>query len=96
MMIFRVDHGESVNWVAIMYFQLVKELIRWDKCQKNMIKGTTKKRSKKKKMPFYHNPRSFISEVVSIRRSRITREEETSKMISRGQKKKRQYEGEVH
>jgi hypothetical protein len=95
MMIFKVDHGESVNWVAIMYFRLVKELIRWDKCQKNMIKGTTKKRSKNTYMPFCHNPRSFISKVVSIR-SRIRREEETSKTASRGQKKKRQYEGKVH
>ncbi len=79
-----------------MYFRLVKELIRWDKCQKNMIKGTTKKRRKNIYMPFFHNPRSFISEVVSIRRSRIIKEEETSKTASRGQKKKRQYEGEVH
>jgi hypothetical protein len=32
MMISRTDHGEFVNWVVIVYFQLVKELIRWDKC----------------------------------------------------------------
>jgi hypothetical protein len=32
MMIFRVDHGEFVNWDVIMFFQLVKELIRWEKC----------------------------------------------------------------
>jgi hypothetical protein len=32
MMIFRADHGESFDWVTIMYFQLVKELIKWDKC----------------------------------------------------------------
>jgi hypothetical protein len=25
-------NGESINWVAIMYSQLVKELIRWEKC----------------------------------------------------------------
>jgi hypothetical protein len=37
MMISRIDHGEFVNWVAIMYSQLVKELIKWEKCQKNMI-----------------------------------------------------------
>jgi hypothetical protein len=30
-----------------MYSQLVKELIKWDKCQKNMIEGTTKKELKK-------------------------------------------------
>jgi len=30
MMISKVDHGESINWVAIMYFQLVKEFIRWE------------------------------------------------------------------
>jgi hypothetical protein len=40
-------------------------------------------------MPFYHNPQSFVLEVVSIKRGRITREEETSKMASKGQKKKR-------
>jgi hypothetical protein len=43
MMIFRTDHGKFINWVAIMYFQLVKELIRWDMCQKNMIEGTSKR-----------------------------------------------------
>jgi hypothetical protein len=32
MMIFRIDHGEFVNWVVIMYSRLVKELIRWEKC----------------------------------------------------------------
>jgi hypothetical protein len=34
MMISKVDHGEFVNWPTIKYFQLVKELIRWEKCQK--------------------------------------------------------------
>ncbi len=43
MMISRADQGEFGNWAIIMYSQLVKELIRWDKCQKNMIKGITKK-----------------------------------------------------
>ncbi len=43
MMIYRVDHGKYVNWVAIMYFQLVKELIRWEKCKRNMIRGIAKK-----------------------------------------------------
>jgi hypothetical protein len=32
MMISRVDHGGSFNWVTIMYFQLVKLLIKRDKC----------------------------------------------------------------
>jgi hypothetical protein len=31
-------NGELVNCVAIMYFQLVKELVRWDKCQKIWLK----------------------------------------------------------
>ncbi len=31
MMISKANHGESINWVAIMYFQLVKELIKWEK-----------------------------------------------------------------
>jgi hypothetical protein len=39
-------HGESVDWITIMYFQLVKELIRWEKCQKNMIDETTKRKPK--------------------------------------------------
>jgi hypothetical protein len=47
MMISKIDHGEYVNWVVIMYFQLVKELIRWEKCWKSMIEGTTKRESKK-------------------------------------------------
>jgi hypothetical protein len=38
---------ESVNWATIMYSQLVKELIKWEKCQKNMIEGTTKREPKK-------------------------------------------------
>jgi hypothetical protein len=29
------------------YSQLVKKLIRWDKCLKNMIGGTTKREPKK-------------------------------------------------
>jgi hypothetical protein len=47
MMISKVDYGKFVNWATIMYFQLVKELIGWEKCQKNMIKGTTKREPKK-------------------------------------------------
>jgi len=42
MMISRVDHGEYVNWATIMYYQLVKELIRWEKCQEKMIEGIAK------------------------------------------------------
>jgi hypothetical protein len=34
MMISKVDHGESVNWAVIIYYQLVKDLIRWEKCKK--------------------------------------------------------------
>ncbi len=47
MMISKANHGESVNWATIMYFLLVKELIRWEKCQMNMIEGTTKREPKK-------------------------------------------------
>ncbi len=46
MMISRIDHIESINWAAIMYFELVNELIRWDKCQKNMIEGIAKREPK--------------------------------------------------
>ncbi len=38
MMIYRTSHGEYVNWATITYSQLVKELIKWEKCKKNMIK----------------------------------------------------------
>jgi hypothetical protein len=47
MMISIANHGEFVNWAAIVYFQLVKELIRWKKCQKNMIEGITKREPEK-------------------------------------------------
>jgi hypothetical protein len=47
MMISKANNGESINWVAIMYSQLVKELIKWEKCQKNMIEGALKKKPKK-------------------------------------------------
>jgi hypothetical protein len=50
--------------------------------------GNIQKKTKKGCMQFYHSSRSSILEVVSIR-SKITREEETSKMASKGQKKKR-------
>ncbi len=43
MVISKTDTGNSINWVAIMYSQLVKELIKWEKCQKNMIEGIAKK-----------------------------------------------------
>jgi hypothetical protein len=46
-MISKANHGKFVNWVAIMYFQLVKNLIRWEKCQKNMIEGKAKRGPKK-------------------------------------------------
>jgi len=42
-MISRVEHGEFINWAAIMYSQVVKELIRWEKCQENMIEGIAKR-----------------------------------------------------
>jgi uncharacterized protein HemY len=44
MMISRTDHGKFVNWAIIMFFELVKELIRWEECQKNM---KSQKRTKK-------------------------------------------------
>ncbi len=31
-MIFKADHGEYANWIVIMYYQLVKELIKRGKC----------------------------------------------------------------
>jgi len=46
-------------------------------------------------MPFCHSPQSFVSKVVSIKRSKITREEERSITTLKGQKKKRKFEREV-
>jgi hypothetical protein len=43
MMMFRVNHGKSINWVIIMYFHLVKESIKWEKSKNKMIKGTAKR-----------------------------------------------------
>jgi hypothetical protein len=40
-------------------------------------------------MPFCHSPRSFVLKVVSIKRRKITIEEEKCRAISRGKKKKR-------
>jgi hypothetical protein len=42
MMISRAYHGKSINWATIMYFRLIKELIKWEKCQKNIIERTKK------------------------------------------------------
>jgi hypothetical protein len=47
MMVYKKNHGESINWAAIMYSQLVKELIRWEKCKKNIIEGIAKRSLKK-------------------------------------------------
>jgi hypothetical protein len=47
-------------------------------------------------MPFCHSTKIYVLEVVSIRRNIIIGEEETCKITSRGQKKKRQSKGEVH
>jgi hypothetical protein len=47
MMISKANHWKSMNWATIMYFQLVKKLIKWDICQKNMIEGTAKREPKK-------------------------------------------------
>jgi hypothetical protein len=34
MMISRADHEKYVESTTIMHFQLVKELVKWEKCQK--------------------------------------------------------------
>jgi len=63
---------------------LVKELIKWEKCQKNVIEGIAKR---KPCMPFYHCPRSFVSKVVSTR-SRAMGKEEVDKATIGGHEKK--------
>ncbi len=47
MMISKTDHRKYVNWAVMMYFQLVKKLIRWEMCQKNMVEGTAQREPKK-------------------------------------------------
>ncbi len=47
-------------------------------------------------MPFCHSLKSYVLEMVSIRRSKATRKEETNRVATIGQKKKSQFEGEVH
>jgi hypothetical protein len=46
-MISIIDHGKFVNWATIIYSQLVKELMRWEKCEKKMSEGTSKRKPKK-------------------------------------------------
>ncbi len=46
-MISIVDHGNFVNWATIMYSQLVKELMRWEKHEKKMIERTPERKPKK-------------------------------------------------
>jgi hypothetical protein len=76
MMISKVDHRKFVNWAIIMYFQLVKELIRWEKCQENTIERIAKREPKK---DVCHS--TIILEVMfqkwfPIKRSRTIRKEE--------------------
>jgi hypothetical protein len=47
-------------------------------------------------MSLCHSPRNSISKVISTKRSKATREEQTNKAATRGQKEKRQSKGEVH
>ncbi len=54
------------------------------------------KRTKKECMPFCHNPRSYILEVVSTIRSRTTREEKASGVTTWGHEKKGYFEGKVY
>ncbi len=46
MIIVKANHGKFVNWDVIMFSQLVKKLIKWEKCQKNMIEGMAKREPK--------------------------------------------------
>jgi len=47
-------------------------------------------------MPLCHSPRSFVSKVVSNRRSLAIGEEKISRTTTRGKKKKGKFEKEVH
>ncbi len=78
-----------------MYFQLVKEKIKWEKCQNNMIREQRRK-AKKRCMPFCYCPRGFVLKMVSSLRSRTTGKEETHIVATRGQKEERDSEGEVY
>jgi hypothetical protein len=58
-MISRADHEKYVESAAIMYSQLVKELVKWEKCQKKNDEGTTKRKPKK---DVYHS--AIVLEVM--------------------------------
>ncbi len=47
-------------------------------------------------MSLYYSPKSFVSEMVSIRRIKTIGEEKVSKATTRRQQKKGKYEGEVY
>jgi len=47
-------------------------------------------------MTFCHSPKSYVSKVVSTRRSKAIGEEEIGIIAIRGQNKNRHFEGEVH
>jgi len=96
MIISIIDHGESINWDAIMYSQLVKELIRWEKCHKSMIEGITKREPKKDLCHSAIVLKIMFQKVVSTRRSKAIGKEEIGITTIRGQNKKRHFEGEVH
>ncbi len=74
-----------------MNYQLVKDLIKWEKFQKNVIEGTTKRKPKKDVCHF-----AIVLEVLFQKWFPLQGEEEIGKPTLRAQKKKRQYEGEVH
>jgi hypothetical protein len=82
-MISKKDHGESMNWVVIMYFQLVKKLIRWYKCQKNMVEGIAKKEPKKDLCHF-----NIILEVY-FRNGFLSKEQNHRRRRSRGNSHRR-------
>jgi hypothetical protein len=72
-----------------MYFQLVKELIRWEKCYKNVIEGTTKRKPKKDVCHSIIILEVFFQKWFPLKGAKSQERKKTGIIASRGQKKKR-------
>ncbi len=95
-MMIRADHGEFVNWVVIMYSQLVKELIKWDKCQKNMIEGITKRLPKKDVCHFAIVLEVFFQKWFPLEGVESQEKKKQVEQLQEDKKKKKKFKGEVH
>ncbi len=75
-------------------FSISQVIEQLGKVSKKHDWGNNQKRTKKGCMPFYHNFRSYVSKVVSTRRTRAIREK-AGRVAIGGQEKKGDFEGKV-